>query len=173
MQKTSTPTTTNAWLCLLAVGFLVLLAACGSAPSTTGTGTTPTAAPTATPTPTAAPTATPTANPTPTPTPTTAPTATPTANPTPTPTPTTASSSGNSVSIKNFSFTPNSLTVKVGTKVTWTNHDSVTHTVTANQGAFNSPVLPGSSFSFTFTKAGTYAYHCMIHPYMMATIVVQ
>ena len=73
----------------------------------------------------------------------------------------------------NFSFTPNSLTVKVGTKVTWTNHDSVTHTVTANQGAFTSPVLPGSSFSFTFTKAGTYAYHCMIHPYMMATIVVQ
>ena len=126
MQKTSTPTTTKAWLCLLAVGFLVLLAACGSAPSPTGTGTTPT----------------------------------------------TASSSGNSVSIMNFSFTPNSLTVKVGTKVTWTNHDSVTHTVTANQGAFNSPVLPGSSFSFTFTKAGTYAYHCMIHPSMMATIVV-
>jgi plastocyanin len=154
MQKTSTPTTTKAWLCLLAVGFLVLLAACGSAPSTTGTGTTPTAAPTATPTPTIAPTAT------------------PTANPTPTPTPTTTSSSGNSVSIMNFSFNPNSLTVKVGTKVTWTNHDSVTHTVTANQGAFNSPVLPGSSFSFTFTKAGTYAYHCMIHPYMMATIVV-
>src|SRR5260221_297906 len=155
MQKTSTPTTTKAWLCLLAVGFLVLLAACGSAPSPTGTGTTPTAAPTATPTPTIAPTAT------------------PTANPTPTPTPTTASSSGKSVSIMNFSFTPNSLTVKVGTKVTWTNHDSVTHTVSANQGAFNSPVLPGSSFSFTFTKAGTYAYHCMIHPYMMATIVVQ
>ena len=144
MQKTSTPTTTKAWLCLLAVGLLVLLAACGSAPSTTGTGTTPTAAPTAT----------------------------PTANPTPTPTPTTASSSGNSVSIRNFSFTPNSLTVKVGTKVTWTNHDSVTHTVTANQGAFNAPVLPGSSVSFTFTKAGTYAYHCMIHPSMMATIVV-
>jgi plastocyanin len=155
MQKTSTPTTTKAWLCLLAVGFLLLLAACGSAPSPTGTGTTPTAAPTATPTPT------------------TAPTATPTANSTPTPTPTTASSSGNSVSIMNFSFSPNSLTVKVGTKVTWTNHDSVTHTVTANQGAFNSPVLPGNSFSFTFTKAGTYAYHCMIHPYMMATIVVQ
>jgi plastocyanin len=158
MQKTSTPTT-KAWLCLLAVGLLVLLAACGGAPSTTGTGTTPTAAPTATPT----------ANPTPTPTPTAAPTATPTANPTPT---TATSSSGNSVSIMNFSFSPNSLTVKVGTKVTWTNHDSVTHTVTANQGAFNSPVLPGSSFSFTFTKAGTYSYHCMIHPSMMATIVV-
>src|SRR5947209_1426966 len=146
MQKTSTPTTTKAWLCLLVVGFLVLLAACGSAPSTTGTATTPTAAPTAT----------------------------PTTNPTPTPTPTTAtSSSGNSVSIMNFSFSPNSLTVKVGTKVTWTNHDSVTHTVTADQGAFNSPVSAGSSFSFTFTKAGTFAYHCMIHPSMTATIVVQ
>lgn len=145
MQKTSTPTSTKAWLCLLAVGFLVLLAACGGAPATTGTGTTPTAAPTAT----------------------------PTANPTPTPTPTTAaSSSGNSVSIMNFSFSPNNLTLKVGTKVTWTNHDSVTHTVTANQGAFNSPVPPGSSFSFTFTKAGSYAYHCMIHPSMTATIVV-
>ena len=73
----------------------------------------------------------------------------------------------------NFSFSPNSLTVKVGTKVAWTNHDSVTHTVTADQGAFNSPGPPGSSFSFTFTKAGTYAYHCSIHPSMTATIVVQ
>jgi len=128
----------------LAVGFFVLLAVCGGAPSTTRTGTTPTVAPTAT----------------------------PTANPTPTPTPTTASS-GNSVSIISFSFRPKSLTVKVGTKVTWTNQDNVTHTVTADQGAFNSSVDPGSSFSFTFTKAGSYAYHCMIHPSMMATIVVQ
>jgi plastocyanin len=145
MQKHITPTITKAWLSLLTLGLVLTLAACGSAPSTTGTGTTPTAAPTAT----------------------------PTANPTPTPTPTTASSSGNSVSIMNFSFNPNSLTVKVGTKVTWTNHDSVTHTVTADQGAFNSPVAPGSSFSFTFTKAGTYAYHCSIHPSMTATIIVQ
>jgi len=91
----------------------------------------------------------------------------PTTNPTPTPTPTTASR-GNSVSIMNFSFSPNSLTVKVGTKVTWTNHDSVTHTVAADQEAFNSPVLPGGSFSFTFTKAG----HCMIHPSMTAVIIV-
>src|SRR5258708_1735660 len=163
MKKPSTPTTTQAWLCLLAVGLLVLLAACGGAPATTGTGTTPTTAPTA------APTATLTAKPTPTTAPTAAPTATPTAKPTPTPTPATSSS----VSIMNFSFSPNSLTVKVGTKVTWTNHDSVTHTVTSNQGTFNSSVPPGSSFSFTFTKAGTYAYHCNIHPYMMATIVVQ
>jgi plastocyanin len=146
MQKHRASTILTARLFLFTVGLVLTLAACGGAPATTGTSTTPT----------------------------TAPTATPTANPTPTPTPTTATSSGgNSVTIMNFSFSPNSLTVKVGTKMTWTNHDSVTHTVTANQGAFNSPVPPGGSFSFTFTKAGTYAYHCMIHPSMMATIIVQ
>ncbi len=149
MQKHIRPIITKAWLSLFTAGLVLTLAACGGAPTTSTT-------------PTAAPTATPTANPTPTPTPTTA----------PTPTPSTASS-GNSVSIMNFAFNPNSLTVKVGTKVTWTNNDSVTHTVTADQGAFNSPVPSGSSFSFTFTKAGTYAYHCSIHPSMTATIIVQ
>src|SRR5690349_19293894 len=103
MQKTSTPITTKAWLCILAVGFLVLLTACG------GTTTTPTPTPTATDTPT----------------PTTAPTSTPTTAATNTPTPA-PPSSGNSVSIVNFAFSPASLTVKVGTKVTWTNNDKVT-----------------------------------------------
>lgn len=148
MQKTYAHTTTKAWLCLLALCLVVLLAACGGTTTTT-TASTPTTAPT--PTPTSAPTTAPT------PTPTTAPTST-----------------GNSVSIKNFAFSPVSLTVKVGTKVSWTNNDSVTHTVTADKGAFNSgPLTPGSTFSFTFTKAGTYSYHCNIHPSMMATIVVQ
>jgi plastocyanin len=148
MQKTYAHTTTQAWLCLLALCLVVLLAACGGTTTTT-TASTPTTAPT--PTPTSAPTTAPT------PTPTTAPTST-----------------GNSVSIKNFAFSPASLTVKVGTKITWTNNDTVTHTVTADKGAFNSgPLAPGSTFSFTFTKAGTYSYHCNIHPYMMATIVVQ
>jgi plastocyanin len=148
MQKTYAHTTTQAWLCLLALCLVVLLAACGGT-TTTATASTPTTAPT--PTPTSAPTTAPT------PTPTTAPTST-----------------GNSVSIKNFAFSPVSLTVKVGTKVSWTNNDTVTHTVTADKGAFNSgPLTPGSTFSFTFTKAGTYSYHCNIHPSMMATIVVQ
>ncbi len=156
MQKTYAHTTTKAWLCLLALCLVVLLAACGGTTTTT-TASTPTTAPT--PTPTSAPTTAPT------PTPTTAPTPTPTTAPT---------STGNSVSIKNFAFSPVSLTVKVGTKVSWTNNDSVTHTVTADKGAFNSgPLTPGSTFSFTFTKAGTYSYHCNIHPSMMATIVVQ
>jgi plastocyanin len=156
MQKYIATIITKAWFCLFAVSLLLTLAACGGTPTGTGTGTTPTAAPTATPT--------------------TAPTATPTptlAAPTPTPTPTTAASSGNSVSIKNFSFSPKSLTVKVGTKITWTNNDSITHTVTADQGAFDSTLVSGNTFSFTFTNPGTYAYHCSIHPSMTATIIVQ
>src|SRR5215472_8940858 len=144
MQKTYAHSTTQAWLYLLALCLVVLLAACGSTTTTTPAST-----------------------------PTTAPTATPTAAPTNTPT-TAPISTGNSVSIANFAFSPASLTVKVGTKVSWTNNDSVTHTVTADKGAFNSgPLTPGSTFSFTFTKAGTYSYHCNIHRSMMATIVVQ
>ena len=86
---------------------------------------------------------------------------------------TTPTSNGNSVAIMNFAFSPVSLTVKTGTKVTWMNNDTVTHTVTADQGAFDSGDLsPGNSFSFTFTKAGTFSYHCNIHHSMVATIVV-
>lgn len=109
-------------------------------------------------------------------TPSTTSTSTPTAVPTtaPTLTATTApASDGNSVSIASFAFSPQSLTVTVGTKVTWTNKDSTTHTVTADGGAFNHMLSPGDTFSFTFTKAGTYQYHCSIHPSMTATIVVQ
>jgi plastocyanin len=61
----------------------------------------------------------------------------------------------------------------VGTKVTWTNNDSLTHTVTADGGAFSQVVPSGGTFSFTFTKAGTYSYHCAIHRSMTATIIVQ
>jgi plastocyanin len=140
---------TKAWFCLLAMSFLLLLAACGGDTNNTGSASTPTTVPTAAPTDT----------------PTTAPTDTPT---------TASTSNGNSVTLASFAFSPASLTVKMGTKVTWTNKDSVTHTVTADQGAFDSGQLaPGQSFSFTFSKAGTYSYHCNIHPSMTATIVVQ
>src|SRR5579883_1778903 len=150
MQKNVARYASRAWLALFIAGLLLTLAACG--------GSVPAAS-----APPATPTATPTTAPAPTPTPTTAPAATPT---------TASSSSGNSISIANFAFSPSSLTVKAGTKVTWTNNDSVTHTVTEGNGAFNSGDLaPGSSFSFTFSKAGTYSYHCSIHPSMTATIV--
>ena len=95
-------------------------------------------------------------------------------------------SAGTAVSIQNFAFTPQTLTVNVGDKVTWTNEDSAPHTVTsasdistgATQTAlFDSGLVsPGSSFSFTFTKAGTYFYECTIHkamPAMHGEIVVK
>ncbi len=70
-------------------------------------------------------------------------------------------------------FSPASLTVSVGDTVTWLNTDSMTHTVTSDTGAFDSGLLsPGDRWSYTFTQAGTYAYHCTPHPQMTGTIVV-
>lgn len=79
-----------------------------------------------------------------------------------------------SVNIQNFAFSPNTLTVKAGTTVTWTNMDSVSHTVTSDSGSeLNSGNIPtGSSYSHTFNTPGTYNYHCSIHTGMVATIVV-
>lgn len=89
---------------------------------------------------------------------------------------TTKGSGGNTVQIKGFAFGPKSLTVKSGTKVTWTNNDSTDHTVTADKSdpaTFNSGHLgSGKSFSFAFTKSGTYKYVCSIHKSMTATVVV-
>ena len=70
-------------------------------------------------------------------------------------------------------FTHSDLTVNVGTTVTWTNQDNVSHTSTSDDPMWNSGRLAsGESFSFTFTEPGTHAYHCDIHPSMMATITV-
>jgi plastocyanin len=78
------------------------------------------------------------------------------------------------VTIKNFSFQPATLTVSVGTTVTWTNQDSVAHTSTSDTGVWDSGSLgTGQSFSFTFKHVGRFPYHCAIHPYMKGTIVVQ
>ena len=80
------------------------------------------------------------------------------------------------VTIENLAFGPKTLKVEKGTKVNWTNNDSDTHTVTANAGSpveFDAGnVASGASVSVTFTKPGTYQYHCNIHTDMMATIVV-
>lgn len=81
--------------------------------------------------------------------------------------------SANAVAIVNYSFHPQNLTVKVGTSVTWTNMDSVAHTITSDTGLFDSGLLNHmQSYSYTFTTAGTYTYHCTPHPYMTATITV-
>ena len=80
------------------------------------------------------------------------------------------------VKIDNFSFGPASLTVAVGTTVTWTNRDDIPHTVVSTDDAkmFKSKVLDtDDKFSFTFTKAGTYPYFCSIHPKMTGKVIVQ
>jgi plastocyanin len=87
-----------------------------------------------------------------------------------------AAQSGAKVEIDNFSFTPNELTISVGTTVTWTNHDDVPHTATAKgkPSAFDSKALDtDGKFSFTFNQPGTYTYYCRLHPHMTGKIIVK
>jgi plastocyanin len=71
-------------------------------------------------------------------------------------------------------FSPNPLTIAVGTTVTWMNQDNTSHTATANNGAFDTGIVaPGGQASKQFTTAGSFAYHCSLHPNMVATITVQ
>jgi 3',5'-cyclic-AMP phosphodiesterase len=78
------------------------------------------------------------------------------------------------VRIDNFSFTPKSLTVKVGDTVTWTNQDDIPHNVVSTDKKFSSPVLDtDQAFSFRFSEPGSYAYFCKIHPMMTGMIVVE
>jgi len=81
------------------------------------------------------------------------------------------------VNITNMMFTPSQITVKKGDTVTWTNNDTLTHTVTDDLSDVGGPasgnIAPGSSYSFTFTKTGSFQYHCNIHSSMHGTIVVQ
>jgi plastocyanin len=80
------------------------------------------------------------------------------------------------VKIDNFSFGPGTITVAVGTTVTWTNRDDIPHTVvsTDDPKSFKSKVLDtDEKFSYTFAKAGTYSYFCSVHPKMTGKVVVQ
>ena len=78
------------------------------------------------------------------------------------------------VKIDNFSFSPASITIPVGTTVRWTNADDIPHTVVADDKTFKSKALDtDEQFTHTFTKPGTYSYLCSIHPKMTGTIVVQ
>src|SRR5215510_1435242 len=78
------------------------------------------------------------------------------------------------VKIDNFSFSPATLEVKAGTRVTWTNADDIPHTVVSDDKIFKSKALDtDEKFSFTFDKPGTYPYFCSLHPKMTAKVVVQ
>jgi len=79
-----------------------------------------------------------------------------------------------SVNIQGSAFVPPRTPGRVGDPVSWTNRDAFSHTSTSDTGAWNSDVIrAGSSFSFTFRAAGTFAYHCAIHAFMHGTIEVQ
>ncbi len=96
-------------------------------------------------------------------------------NPSPTPT------GGSTVSIvagaatkTSTAYSPNPITITHGGAVMWVNNDSTTHTSTANDNSSNSGnIAPGGSFSHTFPSAGTFTYHCLIHPGMVGTVNVQ
>jgi len=141
--------TRSLWAYLsLALIVALFLAACGGGGTTTAS--------------------TPTATSQPTPTPTTA----------PSPTPTQTSTVANVKIVEQngkYSFQPATLSIKMGTQVEWLNTSDAPHTVTSDAaGDFNSTsnITQNQTFKFTFTKAGTFPYHCNIHPYMKATITV-
>jgi plastocyanin len=78
------------------------------------------------------------------------------------------------VKIDNFVFGPQTITVAVGTTVTWTNSDDIPHTAVSTDGVFKSKVMDtDEKFSYTFTKPGTYSYYCTIHPKMTGKVLVQ
>jgi len=79
-----------------------------------------------------------------------------------------------SVEVKNFMFTPTTLTVNAGAQVSWVNKDDEPHTVVSDTGLFRSGALDtDESFSFKFDKPGTYHFTCSIHPRMVGTIIVK
>ena len=77
--------------------------------------------------------------------------------------------------IKNFAYSPSTLTVKKGDTIIWTNQDTTKHTVTSDSGSeLDSELLgKGETYSHTFSTEGTFAYHCTPHPYMKAKIIVE
>jgi plastocyanin len=84
------------------------------------------------------------------------------------------------ITIKNFAFSPDTLTVKKGTIVTWINEDSAPHLVASDPhpahtdlpGLQSTPLSKGQGYSFTFDKVGSWGYHCHLHPSMKGTIIV-
>ncbi len=98
----------------------------------------------------------------------------------PSPTPS-GNTSGTAVSIvrgaagqTTTAYAPNPITVAVGGSITWTNNDNTSHTSTANNNSWNSGVIaPGGKYTMTFASAGSFAYHCTIHPGMVGKVTVR
>lgn len=79
------------------------------------------------------------------------------------------------VNIDNFAFTPATITIAAGTKLTWANQDDIPHTVTeAAPTTFRSPPLDtDDTFEHVFDQPGTYRYFCSLHPHMQGTVIVK
>ena len=77
------------------------------------------------------------------------------------------------VTIDNFVFKPEVITVSVGTRVVWQNDDDIPHTIVETQGKFRSPALDTEDkYGFTFATAGSFEYFCGLHPHMKGKVVV-
>lgn len=100
------------------------------------------------------------------------PTPTPTPIPKPNPAPAPSSAKTYTINIANFAFSPASITINAGDTIIWTNHDSVPHQIAGN-GFGSNPISNGQSYGFKFNSAGTYNYHCAIHPSMTGVIIVK
>jgi plastocyanin len=84
-----------------------------------------------------------------------------------------AASGETQLTIDNFTFKPDAVTVPVGTRIVWVNDDDIPHSVVETTGKFHSPALDTEDkFSFTFDKAGSYEYFCGLHPHMKGKVVV-
>jgi len=76
--------------------------------------------------------------------------------------------------MKTMAFGPNRIEIPVGGTITWTNNDPLVHTITADDGSWDSGAIePGKTWSHTFTQAGEFAFHCTPHPFMKAVVVVR
>ena len=82
--------------------------------------------------------------------------------------------SANQITVDNFTFMPQTITVPPNSTVTWVNKDDIPHVIASTDGTFKSKALDtDAQYSYTFTKSGTYKYYCSIHPKMTGTVVVQ
>jgi plastocyanin len=79
----------------------------------------------------------------------------------------------NEVWMQGSLFNPDKITVTAGTTITWTNKDGSVHTVTSDTGLFDSGNMGvNGTFSHKFSTAGTFLYHCAVHPTMTGSVVV-
>jgi plastocyanin len=87
---------------------------------------------------------------------------------------TTRPASTDKIEIADFKYATETVTVKAGTEVTWTNSDDATHTATADDGSFDTGDLDrGAAKTVTFDTTGSFTYYCRFHPFMKATIEVR